>query len=229
MATSRGAGAAQRGYDYKVYKKGGKVRKYAEGGGIDRTHETRAMRFSDLFGSKKEEPKEAPSRAAPANLLTGEDELGGRPDLKSKSEVRETSRPGPGAAKAELPTRRPSQSAAQRRMAARRRQDQETMARDVAEGSGRDFPQLERERRVRESSAMNAGADPTLDRETVARYRQEMGVGDDPILAREAAARRRQAAGGMYAKGGAIKKYASGGSVCRGMGAATKGGKYKIK
>jgi hypothetical protein len=32
-----------------------------------------------------------------------------------------------------------------------------------------------------------------------------------------------------YAKGGAVKKYASGGSVCRGMGAATKGGKYKIK
>ena len=51
--TSRGAGAAKKGFDYAVYKKGGKVRKYADGGGIDRTHETRAMRFSDLFGRKK--------------------------------------------------------------------------------------------------------------------------------------------------------------------------------
>jgi hypothetical protein len=35
MATSRGAGAAQRGYEYKVYKSGGKVKKYAEGGSVE--------------------------------------------------------------------------------------------------------------------------------------------------------------------------------------------------
>jgi hypothetical protein len=33
----------------------------------------------------------------------------------------------------------------------------------------------------------------------------------------------------MYQKGGSVKKYATGGSVCRGMGAATKCGKYSIR
>jgi hypothetical protein len=36
MAKSRGAGAAQRGFEYDVYRKGGKVKKYAEGGEVDR-------------------------------------------------------------------------------------------------------------------------------------------------------------------------------------------------
>jgi hypothetical protein len=35
MAKSRGAGAAQRGFEYDVYRKGGKVKKYAEGGKVD--------------------------------------------------------------------------------------------------------------------------------------------------------------------------------------------------
>lgn len=35
MPTSRGAGSAQRGFEYKIYKKGGKVSKYAEGGEVD--------------------------------------------------------------------------------------------------------------------------------------------------------------------------------------------------
>lgn len=33
----------------------------------------------------------------------------------------------------------------------------------------------------------------------------------------------------IYAEDGGVKKYASGGSVCRGMGSATKGGKYTIR
>ena len=36
MAKSRGAGAAQRGFEYDVYRKGGKVKKYEEGGEVDR-------------------------------------------------------------------------------------------------------------------------------------------------------------------------------------------------
>jgi len=198
MATSRGAGAAQRGYDYKVYKKGGKVRKYADGGGIDRTHETRAMRFSDLFGSKK------PADAMDETNMRAARETETAREASLKSEDRETSRPGPGAAKESLPTapqrrmrRRQAAPAAQRYVPASRAEDPEAFVRES------------RERQARESQAM--------------------GIGDDPILARERRARASQAAMGIYAKGGAVKKYASGGSVCRGMGAATKGGKYKIK
>ncbi len=55
MATSRGAGAAQRGYEYKVYKSGGKVKKYAEGGSVEEDRETRRpMPTSEMLPTSKQ-------------------------------------------------------------------------------------------------------------------------------------------------------------------------------
>lgn len=53
---SRGAGAAKKGFDYSIYKKGGKVKKYADGGevgSVDPSKGVREYSWSDLFGSKK--------------------------------------------------------------------------------------------------------------------------------------------------------------------------------
>lgn len=47
-------------------------------------------------------------------------------------------------------------------------------------------------------------------------------------MQREERVRKAEMPSDLYAKGGKVAKYASGGS-CRGMGAATRGGNYKIK
>ena len=236
---SRGAGAAKKGFDYAIYKKGGKVKKYQEGGALpERDPQTGTRQYAsfsdwmgDLFGKKKEAPKadtSKPRDLRPASSYEDSDDarrregsaggpagpraLAERAPRPSEYYDRTVSNAPPPPPPAPRPAR-PLQSAAQRRIAARRRQDQETMARDVAESGMRNDPR--------------AQLRTALENEADARLQQAQGVGDDPILAAAAAARRRQIASGLYAKGGKVKM--AGGGSCRGMGAAQRGGKYTIK
>lgn len=220
--TSRGAGAAKKGFDYAIYKKGGKVKKYEEGGGVEtRSYASFGDWMGDLFGKKKV-PASAMDETTTRAIRETER---ARPAADEDREIRRPAPTSESLPTAPRPRSRPS--AQQRRMAARRQTDYDTMARDVAEGGG-PMDLRGREERTRESQARGVGDDPILAAEAAARARQAaMGIGDDPTLARERRARARQAAMGIYAKGGVVKK-AQGGS-CRGMGAATRGGKYTIK
>lgn len=97
--TSRGAGAAKKGFDYAIYKKGGKVKKYEEGGGVEtRKYASFSDWMGDLFGKKKaaDALDETTTRAIRETERA-------RP-AAAPEEDRETRRPAPGAARAMLPT-----------------------------------------------------------------------------------------------------------------------------
>lgn len=134
---SRGAGAAKKGFEYQIYAKGGGVKKYAEGGATRKEYggpesmpewDVPQYSFSDIkkfFTGKSEEPKAVPSRQAPTK---GEDELGGRPDLRSM--------PMP-------PPPAPQPSAQQRREAVRRSPAQQRAMRMAQRAAGAIVPEVE--------------------------------------------------------------------------------------
>jgi hypothetical protein len=201
--TSRGAGAAKKGFDYAIYKKGGGVKKYAEGGdtGFDASKGVKEYSFADLFGKKK----------VPASAM----------DETTTRAIRETERARP-AADEDREIRRPAPAseslptAPQRRMQRRRASGPQFLPSDVAVTGPR------RSRIPR----------PMSDAERAAEYPDLSRTPLQAQLAREleaarAAQRDEVSGGGLYRKGGVVKK-AQGGS-CRGMGAATRGGKYTIK
>ena len=104
--TSRGAGASKKGFDYAIYKKGGKVKKYQEGGALpERDPQTGTRQYAsfsdwmgDLFGKKKKVPASAMDETTTRAIRETER---ARP---APEEDRETRRPAPGAARAMLPT-----------------------------------------------------------------------------------------------------------------------------
>lgn len=102
---SRGAGASKKGFDYAIYKKGGKVKKYQEGGALpERDPQTGTRQYAsfsdwmgDLFGKKK----------VPASAMDETTTRAIRETERARpapEEDRETRRPAPGAARAMLPT-----------------------------------------------------------------------------------------------------------------------------
>ena len=102
---SRGAGASKKGFDYAIYKKGGKVKKYADGGALpERDPQTGTRQYAsfsdwmgDLFGKKK----------VPASAMDETTTRAIRETERARpapEEDRETRRPAPGAARAMLPT-----------------------------------------------------------------------------------------------------------------------------
>ena len=105
--TSRGAGAAKKGFDYAIYKKGGKVKKYADGGALpERDPQTGTRQYAsfsdwmgDLFGKKK-----VPASAMDETTMSAIRETERRRPAAAPEEDRETRRPAPGAARAMLPT-----------------------------------------------------------------------------------------------------------------------------
>lgn len=249
--TSRGAGAATKGFDYSIYKKGGKVKKYAEGGstrkeygGPESMPEWNAPQysFSDIkkfFTGKGEEPKAEPDleKTRPAPGAAKERE----PDLEPMRGRRELEAPSP------TPVRRPSQAQSrnvQRQRALRMAQE---AAQQPPGGSPRPrsdvTPETETPGFRPPGPVMREGRRPLREMEdeleTMARERATQAPytriprAREPEVMRilrravhgEERAREMEARG--YAKGGKVKM--AGGGSCRGMGAATKGGKYTIK
>jgi len=216
--TSRGAGAAQRGYDYDVYRKGGKVKKYAEGGdtGFDPSKGVKEYSFSDLFGRKKTEPdlkKTRPQPGAGKELKATEDE--GTPNSRERiSGVHvmqgvDTAPPRPqrlggqqrrqrlrDASPSNLPSQVDIDAAS-------------PMGRAYApRGSGRQYVPMGRPRA--------RGEQGRILQDLASRYMPDEFATALPSLREQ-----------VYRKGGSVKM--AGGGTCRGMGAATKGGKYTIK
>lgn len=230
MAKSRGAGAAQRGFEYDVYRKGGKVKQYAKGGetvkeyGMSRGTESMPewdvpqYSFSDLFGRKKAEaPTPKPISEERQEGIDAAKEAGYREPIRAKAE----DLPAPS-----RPT--PSQ---QRRRAAMTPQPSRAapanyrVVEDELGGRGD----------LRLNPAQRAAAERRYGRATLDpdsfMNRMRRAINPDAMQGRI-----RESSGLARAKGGTIPKYAKGGKVkmasggsCRGMGAATKGGKYTIK
>jgi len=233
--TSRGAGAAQRGYDYDVYRKGGKVKKYAEGNKVTeygRSRGTESMpewdvpqySFSDLFGKKKAQETKPTAVEKPALETPKSDDRGetyaGVPVFQGV-EPAPTPAPRPSA-----PT--PSQ---QRRRAAMTPQPSRAAPANYRvvedELGGRNDLRLNPAQRA---AAERRYGRATLDPDSFMN-RMRRAINPDAMQGRI-----RESSGLARAKGGTIPKYAKGGKVkmasggtCRGMGAATKGGKYTIK
>ena len=228
--TSRGAGAAQRGYDYDVYRKGGKVKKYAEGGktvkeyGMSRGTESMPewdvpqYSFSDLFGRKKTEaPTPKPISEERQEGIDAAKEAGYREPIRAKAE--------------DLPApSRPTPSQQRRRAAMT---PPPSRAAPVNLLTGED--ELGGRSDLRLNPAQRAAAERRYGRATLDpdsfMNRMRRAINPDAMQGRI-----RESSGLARAKGGTIPKYAKGGKVkmasggsCRGMGAATKGGKYTIK
>jgi hypothetical protein len=246
MAKSRGAGAAQRGFDYDVYRKGGKVKKYEEGGGVEtRSYASFGDWMGDLFGKKK----------VPASAM----------DETTTRAIRETERARP-AADEDREIRRPAPTseslptAPQRRMQRRRASGTQFLPSDEAvtgprrSRTPRPMSQAEREAEYPDLSPVSrprvvgddaqptgGSARPNLNPDRY--YAERLARGNymvrDPSLYGtvypnrsdldrfKENAERSTGLPRPYAKGGVVKK--AGGGSCRGMGAAQRGGKYTIK
>ncbi len=247
--TSRGAGAAKKGFDYATYKKGAKVKKYADGGAI-RAKETgdylrdpltgtrQYASFSDLMGDlfgRKKVPASAMDETAKRAIRETER------DRPAPEEDRETRRPAPGAARAMLPT------AQQARMQRRRAAGPESPPTDQAV-TGRSRSRIPRPMSEEEREAEQPDLSPrprtpqNSQPQRTDPYAAERAARGNYILPRDVFDRtqtvfpsrddlidfqRRATKSTNYAKGGTVKK--AGGGSCRGMGAAQRGGKYTIK
>ena len=269
--TSRGAGAAKKGFDYQIYAKGGGVKKYAEGGatrkeygrtGIGGGHDSMPewdvpqYSFSDIkkfFTGKSEEPKAKDRDLEPqrARAMSPEAERTGG---VSPMQGVEPPAPRPSAPQRRQAMRRsPAQQRAMR-MAVDAAQPPGGSARpiypDVSQppgGSARprsdETPETESPGFRPQGPVMREGRRPLRDMETDLAVMEASRAAQAPytriprarepevmrILRRavhgEERAREMEARG--YAKGGKVKM--AGGGSCRGMGAATRGGKYTIK
>ena len=230
MAKSRGAGAAQRGFEYDVYRKGGKVKKYAEGGALrdekgdykrdpatgTREYASFSDLMGDLFGRKKTEPdleKTRPQPGAGKEQKATEDE--GTPNSRERiSGVHvmqgvDTAPP------------RPQRSGGQQRRRRLRDASPSNLPSqvdiDAASPMGRAYA-------PRGSGRQNVPMGRPRARDEQGRILQDLASRYMPDeLATALPSLREQ----VYRKGGSVKM--AGGGSCRGMGAATKGGKYIIK
>lgn len=231
--TSRGAGAAKKGFDYAIYKKGGKVKKYEEGGGVEtRKYASFSDWMGDLFGKKKaaDALDETTTRAIRETERA-------RP-AAAPEEDRETRRPAP--ASESLPT------AQQARMRRRRAAGPEFLPTDQAvTGPSRSRiprPMSEEEREAEQpalsprprtnvpSVVRRPRSAPRSLEERIDDMRTENMYSGVYYGAPGQSMSLRTKEGvyvPVYRKGGGVKM--AGGGSCRGMGAATKGGKYTIK
>lgn len=252
--TSRGAGAAQRGYNYDVYRKGGKVKKYAEGGALrdekgdykrdpatgTREYASFSDWMGDLFGKGKKAPESKSDYSAgavkreplPAPKSSSEENTGAgdriRQEAMDREEASRASRPR---ATESLPTRPTSQ---QRRMT-RRAAGTEFLSTDPAvTGPSRSrIPRpMTDEERAAEQPDLSRPVDLRVPRRP--RLVPFKSIDDMRLESHRGGARRYgekswETSRGVpvFRKGGSVKM--AGGGSCRGMGAATKGGKYTIK
>lgn len=236
---SRGAGASKKGFDYAIYKKGGKVKKYQEGGALpERDPQTGTRQYAsfsdwmgDLFGKKK----------VPASAMDETTTRAIRETERARpapEEDRETRRPAP--ASESLPT------AQQARMRRRRAAGPEFLPTDQAvTGPSRSrIPRpMSEEERAAEQPALSPRprtnvpsvvrrprSAPRSLEERIDDMRTENMYSGVYYGAPGQSMSLRTKEGvyvPVYRKGGGVKM--AGGGSCRGMGAATKGGKYTIK
>lgn len=178
MPTSRGAGVAKKGFDYAIYRKGGGVKKYQEGGAVE---DNTDMTFGQAFRKARKSGDSTFSWRGKKYTTKLKDE---------SPKVRMTSR-------------------------------------DMSESEREaEFPS----EAVRPRPAAPASAPKSQDMPRN-RFIDMLPVLQRPRIRPSTPAAKKDVedTGTMYQKGGSVKKYATGGSVCRGMGAATKGGKYSIR
>ena len=234
----------------REYAKGGKVKKYAEGNKVTeygRSRGTESMpewdvpqySLSDLFGRKKapesksdysagavkKEPLPAPKSSSEENTGAG-DRI--RQEALDRDEASRASRPR---ATESLPTRPTSQ---QRRMT-RRAAGTEFLSTDPAV-TGPSRSRIPRPMTEEERAAI-AGFVRPVDLRVPRRPRLVpfKSIDDMRLENHRGGARRLDSKGywetsrgvPFFRKGGSVKM--AGGGTCRGMGAATKGGKYTIK
>jgi hypothetical protein len=227
MAKSRGAGAAQRGFEYDVYRKGGTVKKYASGGSMKSIPQSEEER-------KAEQPsylyEKTPSRfekmtsdiftRVPSTLKgLGEDirHVGGNLSNAAKTAA-------PTAAEKELARKRSTPSTGAFRKGGK--------IKKYAEGG-----EVDREVRRPVFAKEMLPTRPTSQQRRMARRApppapprpSDTDVMRDILkdMTREERVRKAEMPSEIYRKGGGVKM--AGGGTCRGMGAATKGGKYTIK
>lgn len=255
--TSRGAGAAKKGFDYAIYKKGGKVKKYEEGGGVEtRSYASFGDWMKDLkreFGGKSEKT-EAPR--ATSNRIQREDLPAPSPgafdpvrqDAMDREEASRRRASAPVEDRETRPTAPASESlpTAQRaRMRLRRAAGPEFLPTDQAvTGPSRSrIPRpMSDEEREAEQPAISPRprtnvpsvvrrprpAPKSLEEQINDMRWENLGLGGSysskggySKLSKEGVLVP------LFREGGTVKK--AGGGSCRGMGAATRGGKYTIK
>jgi hypothetical protein len=284
--TSRGAGAAQRGYDYNIYAKGGKVKKYAEGGdtGFNPSNSggeggIREYTFADIkrfFGGKSEEPKATPKAAPKAaedegtpnsrERISGVPVLQGvdtaappvrRPTQQQQRMARRAA-PGPGFLPSDQAVTGPARSRIPRPMSDAEREAEQPDLSPRPRISARAEPSSRSEFMPEPRSSSDYTPEPMSPGFRPPSYRAPGsgtgGMSEADIMRASRAAqapysrsprapesevmrtlrraihgdeRAREMEARGYAKGGSVKM--AGGGSCRGMGAATRGGKYKIK
>jgi len=213
---SRGAGAAKKGFDYAIYKKGGSIKKYEEGGGVEtRSYASFGDWMKDLkreFGGKSEKAETPRVTPKPIEEERAEAAVSADEYSRYRAPIEREALPAPRPA---APQRRMAQRAAP----STRPQSPVVPSRAAPddEMAGRPNPRLTPEQRA---AAERRYGRATLDPESfMNRLRRA-------IRPEEIQGRTRESMG-LYQKGGTVKK-AQGGS-CRGMGAAQRGGKYTIK
>lgn len=198
--TSRGAGAAKKGFDYAIYKKGGSIKKYAEGGdtGFDPSKGVREYSLSDLFGSRKAEtPRVTPKpiEEERAEAAVSADEY--RRNLPIEREALPAPQP---AARPRPRPRRPAPANAY------------DPVRDPVRQAAMDREEASRRAQASRNQTIYPRRDDLIDFENRAQRSLRPAFPIPPE---------------GYAKGGKVKM--AGGGSCRGMGAAQRGGKYTIK
>ena len=231
--TSRGAGAAKKGFDYAIYKKGGSIKKYQEGGALrdpatgdylrDPSTGTRQYAsfgdwMKDLkreFGGKSEKAEAPKSRAAADDItpLTTEERVEAQ---RPYQQVTRASTMEGGAGDRIRQEAIDREAARARARSARRA----PMPPPPAPRVGGGMPSEARDEMMRSVSRI----DPMSFGQ---RFRRTMRGEPEPSIPAPGSTGPRRVAGEAYAKGGKVKM--AGGGSCRGMGAAQRGGKYTIK
>jgi hypothetical protein len=213
--TSRGAGAAKKGFDYAIYKKGGSIKKY-QGGGALRDKET---------GDYLRDPQTGTRQYASFGdwMKDLKREFGG------KSE------------KAETPRVTPKPMEEERAEAAAAADEYRRKLPIEREALPAPRPALRPARRIPSppppapSGAFDPVRQAAMEREEASRRSRRQTIYPDRPDIREFESRAQRSMRpampvpptDYYAKGGVVKK--AGGGSCRGMGAAQRGGKYTIK
>ena len=201
---SRGAGAAKKGFDYAIYKKGGSIKKYEEGGGVEtRSYASFGDWMKDLkreFGGKSEKAETPRVTPKPIDEERAEAAVSADEYSRYRAPIEREALPAP------RPAARP----------ARRIPRPPPPASRVGGG----MPSEARDEMMRSVSRI----DPMSFGQ---RFRRTMRGEPEPSIPAPGSTGPRRVAGEPYAKGGKVKM--AGGGSCRGMGAAQRGGKYTIK
>jgi len=201
--TSRGAGAAKKGFDYAIYKKGGSIKKYEEGGGVEtRSYASFGDWMKDLkreFGGKSEKAETPRVTPKPIDEERAEAAVSADEYSRYRAPIEREALPAP----------RPAARPRPRRPAPANVYDP---VRDPVRQAAMDREEASRRAQASRNQTIYPRRDDLIDFENRAQRSLRPAFPIPPE---------------GYAKGGKVKM--AGGGSCRGMGAAQRGGKYTIK